>query len=90
MAQSPLQAALNAVKSDASLETMNKLVRNCAQNPTEEKYRKVRHHIFFVDPPKWRSAPNCGGEMQGEPVFILAVQVTQSNHVQGKRSSEEE
>merc|ERR1712166_1546756 len=42
VAQSPLQAALNAVKSDASLETMNKLVRNCAQNPTEEKFRKIR------------------------------------------------
>ena len=42
VAATPLQAALALVKSDASLETMNKLVRNCAQNPGEEKYRKVR------------------------------------------------
>eukprot|EP00918_Siedleckia_nematoides_P035321 GHVU01076734.1.p1 GENE.GHVU01076734.1~~GHVU01076734.1.p1 ORF type:complete len:185 (+),score=55.44 GHVU01076734.1:26-556(+) len=42
VAATPLQAALALVKSDASLETMNKLVRNCAQNPGEEKYRKIR------------------------------------------------
>ena len=41
-AATPLQAALATVKSDASLETMNKLVRNCAQTPGEEKYRKIR------------------------------------------------
>jgi len=40
--QTPLQAALSTVKSDASLETMGKLVRNCAQNPSEDKYRKIR------------------------------------------------
>ena len=38
----PVQAALAKVKSDASLETINKLVRNVAQNPAEEKFRKVR------------------------------------------------
>ena len=38
----PLQAALAAVKSDASLETISKLVRNCVQNPVGDKFRKVR------------------------------------------------
>ena len=36
-----LQGALAKVKSDAALELMNKLARNAAQNPAEEKYRKV-------------------------------------------------
>ena len=40
--ETPLQAALAAVKSDASLETMNKLVRNCVQTPGEDKFRKIR------------------------------------------------
>ena len=39
-----LQAALAAVKSEASLETINKLVRNCVQNPVlnGDKFRKIR------------------------------------------------
>lgn len=41
-ARTPLQGELEKVKSDASLETMNKLVRNCVQNPGEEKYRRIR------------------------------------------------
>jgi len=41
-AATPLQAALAKVKSDASLETMGKLVRNVAQNPGEDKFRKIR------------------------------------------------
>jgi len=37
-----LQSALAQVKSGDSLETMGKLVRNVAQNPLEEKYRRIR------------------------------------------------
>ncbi|EEH53526.1 uncharacterized protein MICPUCDRAFT_68787 [Micromonas pusilla CCMP1545] len=38
----PLQQALKAVKDDKSLETMEKLTRNSAQAPAEEKFRRVR------------------------------------------------
>jgi len=54
-AATPLQAALKLVKSDASLEAMNKLVRNCAQNPTEEKFRKVH----FLHAPQLPHAKCC-------------------------------
>ena len=37
----PLQQYLALVKSDPTLETMEKLVRNTAQAPAEEKFRKV-------------------------------------------------
>jgi hypothetical protein len=46
-AATPLQAALAKVKNDASLETMGKLVRNVAQNPGEDKFRKVRNSAAF-------------------------------------------
>ena len=46
-----LAGELARVKSGASLEAINKLVRNCAQNPREEKYRRVRttnHKVHAV------------------------------------------
>lgn len=46
-ALTPLQTALAKVKNDASLETINKLVRNVAQNPSEEKFRKVRSWVLL-------------------------------------------
>mmetsp|Transcript_55341 Transcript_55341/g.113174 ORF Transcript_55341/g.113174 Transcript_55341/m.113174 type:complete len:179 (-) Transcript_55341:309-845(-) len=38
----PLQSKLVTVKSVDSFDLIEKLTRNVAQNPTEEKYRKVR------------------------------------------------
>jgi hypothetical protein len=38
----PLQQYLKAVKSMATLDTLEKLTRNSAQAPAEEKFRKVR------------------------------------------------
>lgn len=40
----PLQQYLKAVKSMATLDTLEKLTRNSAQAPAEEKFRKVRAH----------------------------------------------
>jgi hypothetical protein len=37
-----LQQLLKLIKSDKSLETLEKLTRNSAQAPAEEKFRKVR------------------------------------------------
>jgi hypothetical protein len=42
----PLQQALKAVKDDKSLETMEKLTRNSAQAPAEEKFRRL--HVQYV------------------------------------------
>ena len=41
-AATPFQAALAAVKSDASLEMIGKLARNAYGSPTDDKFRKVR------------------------------------------------
>ena len=38
----PLQQYLKMVDLVASLDTLEKLTRNCAQAPAEEKFRKVR------------------------------------------------
>lgn len=40
--RTPLQEYLKMVKVDKSLETMEKLTRNSAQSPGDEKFRKVR------------------------------------------------
>ena len=38
----PLQQLLKLIKNDATLATMEKLTRNTAQAPAEEKFRKIR------------------------------------------------
>ena len=40
--RTPLQEYLKMVKVDKSLETIEKLTRNSAQSPGEDKFRKVR------------------------------------------------
>lgn len=58
----PLQQYLKAVKSMATLDTLEKLTRNSAQAPAEEKFRKVRAHSTprlvrsLVTPPTRRRA----------------------------------
>ena len=53
----PLQQYLRAVKSMATLDTLEKLTRNSAQAPAEEKFRKVRptpRRASSVPPPPSR------------------------------------
>ena len=53
----PLQQYLKAVKSMATLDTLEKLTRNSAQAPAEEKFRKVRptpRRASSVPPPPSR------------------------------------
>ena len=53
----PLQQYLKAVKSMATLDTLEKLTRNSAQAPAEEKFRKVRptpRRALSVSPPPSR------------------------------------
>eukprot|EP00959_Pyramimonas_sp_CCMP1952_P462947 9484092-Pyramimonas_sp.AAC.2 len=40
--KTPLEKALKTVKSDGSLTIIGTLTRNVAQNPREEKYRRLR------------------------------------------------
>lgn len=59
----PLQQYLKAVKSMATLDTLEKLTRNSAQAPAEEKFRKVRAHprrVSSVSPrrPRRVAAPS--------------------------------
>ena len=57
----PWQQYLKAVKSMATLDTLEKLTRNSAQAPAEEKFRKVRptpRRASSVPPPPSRGPPH--------------------------------
>ena len=58
----PLQQYLKAVKSMATLDTLEKLTRNSAQAPAEEKFRKVRptpRRASSVPRPRRVAAPSA-------------------------------
>jgi len=61
----PLQQYLKMVDLVASLDTLEKLTRNCAQAPAEEKFRKVRREDEpDRSEPRARAPPRARPEMR--------------------------
>jgi len=57
--RTPLQEYLKMVKVDKSLETIEKLTRNSAQSPGEDKFRKARPRPRRAAPPLFEAQSTC-------------------------------
>ena len=89
-----LQQLLKLIKSDKSLETLEKLTRNSAQAPAEEKFRKVRRGPATVSTrvcplvsreppapdPRARQIPRCARDLGPKETEKRRLQVSAGLH----------